>query len=596
MSNLVVPQSYVNPTLEANLKAFFNRYPYEKARLEETLRKPAPLFQLDEIEVPAAPSKPPMRVILLTGIGNPVFLGTLLSDSTVQRENFRLFIFENDPEFIAFCFQNADLTQIINYEKAEWFLLHSVDSVKPALFRALKPEHVTSLMLNVQILNVIDARLPEAAGFYQQLATAYRETCSHVFHNHGNLDDSLLGVEVTVRNKDWLLSAPGVSTLKDHYKGMSALVVGAGPSLDQNLEKIKKYNDRFIVIAADAALKPLVNAGIRVDFVTSIERLNSYQKPFFEGLEEVSADLVAFPVVHPEVLDLYPGQVRIVYRNYSFYAYFEKSFPKGILRCGGSTSHLGFRLADYFGCRKIFLVGIDSTYEEKDGLYRSHCSGTGHPDWGNYIPLEDFQTKRTHAPTLTMKANDGSDVVTNITYYQWAKEYGEELGYIGQRATVSNCSAKGLPILGVPYVDLAEAAEKLDPVDPTKPEDSKVIYYRSWDNKELVKNLEGFLIQAERSIDEAEALQAFETVPEDRFAALMYMFMRCCNDDMFVAFVIQCCATRFFELENKWWSYGLTPNTDMHEKCQVLKERFELFQETLTRLIKIFKEEGNPNG
>lgn len=589
MSNLILPNHHVNQVLENNLKAFFARYPHEQSRLENLLRKPAKNFPLINIEVPPAPSKPPIRVLLLTGIANPTFLAALLNDATVRKECFKLFVIENDPEFIAFCFQNADLTQIINYPKTEWFICHSTESIKSAFFRALKPESVTSVMFNVQTLNVKSERDETLESFYQQVPAIYNETVQHVLHNHGNIDDSVLGVEVTVRNQKYLLDAPGIKDLKGHYKGCSALVIGAGSSLDQNLETIKKYQDRFVIIAADAAVKPLTQNGIRVDFCTSIERLNSYQKPFFENLENNTADLVAFPVVHPEVLDSFPGRVRIVYRNYSFFAYFEKAYPKGILRCGGSTSHLGMRLADYMGCRRVFMIGLDSAYEEKDGLYRSHCSGTGHPEWGEFIPLADFNQKRRHQPPIKAINNLGQEAMTNITYYQWVKEYAEELAYLGQRMTIKNCSALGLKIDGIPYIDLETAAKDLDPMLVEKPVPERAQITRGWDHKDLVKNLTAWKQICEDGIKEADELLAMETIDSARYDALFYVCnFRLVVDDLFVAFVIQCCAHDFFHLDNVFYSYSLEHGADLKEKTKVFKDRFSLFIKTIDKLLKAF--------
>lgn len=591
-SNLILPSAYTNPLLENNLNALFRRYPHERARLESILRKPAPSQALPTIELPAAPSNPPIRILLLRGIGNPLFLAQLLNDSLIQKECYKLFIFEQNPEFLAFSFQNADLTQIINYDRTEWFLLQTKESLKPALFRALKPESVTSMMLNVQLLDVVPASDQSIIDFYESLGSLYDETARHILHNHGNLEDSLLGIDVTVENKDYLLNNPGIDDLKSAYKGASALIVGAGPSLDQNLDTIKKYNDRFVIIAADAALKPLLNHGIRVDYCTSIERLNAYQVPFFTDLNDVTTDLVAFPVVHPDVLALYPGTVRMCYRNYSFYAYFEKAYPKGIIRCGGSTSHLAMRLADWMGCKRAFMIGLDSCYEEKDGLFRSHCSGTGHPDWGAFVELSEFNKTRRHPAPMKAINNLGEETTTNMTYYQWVKEYAEELSSLGQRMQILNCSATGLAIDGIPFISLEEASKDLDVNYIEKPIAPKASYTRSWDNSELLKNFQSWLQASKDGIKEADELLAMEAIDYERYQVIHYLFnFRMCIDDLFVAFVIQCAALRFFELENIWWSLSLDPNKDLKEKVSVLRGRFSLFVEALESLIKIFEKE-----
>lgn len=582
-----------NEILERNLQAFFARYPHERARLEPVLRAPSVRRDLPDIEPPSPPQgmKPPMRLMLMLGIVNPMLFVKLFNNPVIQREMIATFIFENDPEFLAFIFQAFDLTQIINYGKTHWFLCHDVASLKPALFQVMKMEHIASIMFNVQSFRAEAETKPECERFYGYIENIYNETSFHVLHNYGNIDDSLLGVEVTLRNKKFVLDSPGIKDLEDRFKGQTALLCGAGPSLDENLDKIKKHNDKFVVIAADAALKPLIAKGIRVDYVTSVERLNAYQKPFFENCPETGAELVAYPVVHPEVLEMFPGQVRIVYRNYSFYAYFEKAWPKGILRSGGSTSHLGLRLADYMGCTKLLMIGLDSCYLEKDGLYRSHCIGTGHPDWGHYLPIEEFAKKYRHAPPLKAINNLGEESMTNMTYYQWSKEYSEELALLGHRISFINCAAKGLRVSGVPYQDLDEVAATLPVMNTAKPKGDKAVFNRSWDHKELRRNLEKWAELCQDAIKESDELLSQEQMDLDRFQALFYVYQfRLMIDDMFVSFVVQCCAKEFFQLDNEWWSFELSLDSELPEKVGVLKKKFILFKSLLDRLAKMFEE------
>lgn len=592
MSNLILPKQYENKILEANLKAFFARYPHEQQRLEILLSEPVENRPVVKIDVPACPSTPPLRVLLLAGFGSPLFLADLLNDPTVQSENFLTFIIENNLDFLRFCFQYADLTQIIKYRKVEWFLMQTEESIKPNFFRSLKREEIASMMKNIHILETSVPQPPEVDAFYKKLPELYNETVGHVLHNFGRIDDSLDGVRATLMNRQEMLNSPGIEDLKDVFRGIPALIVGAGPSLDQELENIKKNNDKFVVIAADAALKPLLKAGVRVDYVTSIERLNDYQRPFFEGLPQLETELVAFPVVLPSQFELYPGKKRLVYRNYSYFAYFEKSWPKGILKCGGSTSHLALRLADYMGCSRIFLVGIDSAYENQKGtdLYRSHCSNTGHAEWGEFIPLEDF-AKRLHAPPMDAVNNLNETVKTNITYYQWIKEYVEEMTEIGFRIPITNCSSIGLKIEGVPHKSLTEVVKNLDDRMTGKPAQPAVRFNRKFNHKTIVKNFEAWKDLCVKLVDECDQLIAMDEIDLPRYEAVIFIFnLRIAVDPLFVAFVVQCCAKEFFEMENIWWGLDKSWDKDQKNKVKITKAKTNLFKDVLEKTLKIFEE------
>lgn len=593
MSNLVLPENYRNKVLEANLQAFFARYPYERDRLELLLSTPVENREVARVELPPVPSHPPMRVLILAGIGSPFFLNDILNDKTIKQETFQIFICENNLDFLAFCFQYVNLVPSIMNQKVEWLLMHNAESAKPAFFRVMKREHVASMMRNIYIIQTQVPQPEEALNFYKQLASIYDETVHHVMHNFGRIDDSLDGVRATLLNKNAILDNPGIEDLKGEFKNLPALIIGAGPSLDRELDNIKANNDRFIIICADAALKPLINAGIRVDYVTSIERLNNYQKPFFEGMAPVETELVAFPVVLPSQFELYPGPIRLVYRNYSYFAYFQKSWPKGIIKCGGSTSHLAIRLADWFGCSKAYLIGIDSSYEQKEGtdLYRSHCSGTGHSEWGEFVSLSDFVENRKHLPPIKALNNQGKEVMTNMTYYQWIKEYTEELSEVCQRMTVINCSETGLKIEGINFQSFSEAVKNLDSVVIKKPKRGPALYNRIFHHKEIVRNFERWGEMIKDLQAECEALFKQDQIDQIRLESLIFVYnFRICVDPLFVAFIVQCCAKEFFELENKWWALEQAFTLNQKEKIVVIKERLDLFKYMIDQTLAIFRE------
>lgn len=592
MSDLIIPNVPTNPTLQTNLSAFFKRFPWERSRLESLLSQPVENRQAVTIEPPASPSN--LRIVILAGIGSPSFLASFFNNLDVQKNMYLTFIVENNLDFLRYLFQYCDITQIINHHRTEWVLMQNEEQIKRTLFLKLKVEEVSSMMYNVYVLETPVPQSDEITQFYRNLQHIYNETTFHVMHNYGRINDSLDGIRATLLNKDVILNQPGIEELKDQYKGMSALIVGAGPSLDKYLETIKKFNDKFIIICADAALKPLIRAGIRVDYCTSIERLNDYQKPFFEGMDKLKTELVAFPVLHPDQFPLYPGPIRLAYRNYSYFAYFQKSWPRGIIRCGGSTSHLALRLAAWLGCTKVYMVGLDSCYEERDGLYRSHCSNTGHKDWGDFVTLDTFKEKKRHLPPIEGVSNSGKSVMTNLTYYQWAKEYAQELVELTGKVSLFNCSADGLVFEGLPYRDLTEVGTALDPVILNRDMKSEIKNYRTFSHKELVENLNKWVEICSDLIKEAEELSKLSQIPLDRFDAFIYVFnYKICIDALFVAFVVQCCAKEFFTIENKWWALDMEPTTNLKEKISVTKEKVELFKDVLGQILAIFKESNN---
>jgi hypothetical protein len=68
-----------------------------------------------------------------------------------------------------------------------------------------------------------------------------------------------------------ILTTPGIHDLKNKLTGKPALIVSAGPSLDKNIALLKNAVGKALIVSVDTALTPLMEAGIRPDFVLSID-------------------------------------------------------------------------------------------------------------------------------------------------------------------------------------------------------------------------------------------------------------------------------------------------------------------------------------
>src|SRR5512145_2233762 len=96
-----------------------------------------------------------------------------------------------------------------------------------------------------------------------------------------------------VKNLPLIAERGGLAGIVPHISGKHAVVIGAGPSLDENIELLSGIagDSRFVLISADIALKPLLSRGIRPDYVITCETL---PYGFFSGIESQGLHLLAF--------------------------------------------------------------------------------------------------------------------------------------------------------------------------------------------------------------------------------------------------------------------------------------------------------------
>ncbi len=124
-------------------------------------------------------------------------------------------------------------------------------------------------------------------------------TCSNILHNMAAY-----------------LSWPGVGDLKDACAGKPGFCVAAGPSLRKNMHLLRLVKGRAPIIAVQTLLKPLIAAGIRPDFITSLD-YSTQSLRFYQDLSDVSdITLIAEPKVHQVVPDNWPGPMRMVWNSF----------------------------------------------------------------------------------------------------------------------------------------------------------------------------------------------------------------------------------------------------------------------------------------
>jgi hypothetical protein len=96
-----------------------------------------------------------------------------------------------------------------------------------------------------------------------------------------------------IENLPSLLFEQPLARYKDVYRGKTAVIISAGPTLDRNLETIKKYRDRFVLFAVGTALKTLYANDIKPDFLCIIETYNSSRQ--VEGLDLSDVNFITEP-------------------------------------------------------------------------------------------------------------------------------------------------------------------------------------------------------------------------------------------------------------------------------------------------------------
>lgn len=183
-------------------------------------------------------------------------------------------------------------------------------------------------------------------------------------------------LKFTLTNIPNLVKEPPLCSIKDFYKGKTAVVASAGPTLDRDIEVIKKHRDKIVLFVVGTAMKAIAKLGITPDFLCIIESYDSSKQ--IEGLDLSEVNLITEPFSHPN------------YRKFNFkkiYSHISSNLPLNAFWAGlikentedylskGTVSYTALNAARILGCSKIIFAGQDLAYLEgqcysKDSAYK----------------------------------------------------------------------------------------------------------------------------------------------------------------------------------------------------------------------------------
>ena len=168
----------------------------------------------------------------------------------------------------------------------------------------------------------------------------------------------------TLANLPVIAAEGDANALTGIFADVPAVVVAAGPSLDQSLELLSNVGDRALIIAVDTALRPLIAAGIRPHLVVTVDP-SEINARHLQDLDDTSGVwLVSEGSIDPHVL---PAFAR---RTFTFRVSNHEPWPwlrtlgveRGVLRTWGSVVTSAFDLALRMKCDPIVFTGADLAY------------------------------------------------------------------------------------------------------------------------------------------------------------------------------------------------------------------------------------------
>lgn len=244
------------------------------------------------------------------------------------------------------------------------------------------------------------------------------------------------------------------SDLFHAFKGVPAIVVAAGPSLEGCFQDLRLMQDSALILSGGTATNALLEEGIRPHICAAVDP-NPAQYSRIKQIHPFGIPMLYQSRVLPEGIKGYAGELLYLRggNGQPLIEWIDTELgifgPK--IDGGHSISNMIIELAHLMGCSPIIMVGYDLSYPEGKMYPASVREALSDKE------QEDFQKKITGS--ITTVGNDGNDVSTEekwIVEADWILHYYQDR----PRLKLFNTSLKGLRIGTVPCISFAEVLKK----------------------------------------------------------------------------------------------------------------------------------------
>jgi hypothetical protein len=399
----------------------------------------------------------PALVFMGFGLGYQVLM--VLNDSAKKLNVQDIIIVEADMILFKTALTFLDFSQVIRHPNIRFFVGQQPDELCSSLQKHLATAtNISSNLKSIKVVIMPAANRVEGR-YYQGAMHALRTSIQFLLQGLGNDPfDSLMGIEHTLANLKPILEDPGIISFKDLFKGKPAIVVAAGPSLNKNINLLKEASSKALLICVDAALKPLLHAGIRPHLVTTTERTEGTVDFYtnLSGLEEIF--FIYFTVLHPNVYRVYKGPKIIASRYQAFSDWL--SLDPGSLDGGPVVGNYAFMIAETFGCNPILMVGEDLSFK---------------PSGATHVKGMVFGTQEEYRDDMAeVEGNYGDILMTNRTFAEAKASLEMQIERFD--GLCINATEGGAKINGALFLDLKTSLKRYCP----ETFDSLTLLKRRW--------------------------------------------------------------------------------------------------------------------
>lgn len=276
-----------------------------------------------------------------------------------------------------------------------------------------------------------------------------------------------------------------ISLLDKKFEGKTALVIGAGPSLKDNIDYIKKYSDRLVIFAINRAINFLLEHGVIPNFAIFTDtryikhtfNFNAPQLKDINFVVDIKADAELYNVLKKRCFVYYPNNFDLA----KILA--EKNSYVHLYQTAGTSTFCALICAKELGCKNVILSGVDLAFKN-DTPYCSESYAVNLKVDKDKVKIGSMEKK-----IVLVKSVTGEPVKTREDYEIFIKQF-QNFFKENPQIKAYNTSSFGAQIDGAINLNFEEVMSKLEiPFDNKSIEDiiNDTLYRSDYNPVELKK-------------------------------------------------------------------------------------------------------------
>ena len=424
------------------------------------------------------------KINIVYGLG----LGYLFQ-LTAKHTNGMVILYEPNIDILHFSLNLVDFSQ--DFSNKNVYLFCDLKEMTTFINNISKRDS------KIDILSVESYRQMYKDTFFEdvkQIELSYGSTILDYSFKRKRLYQTTLN---TVLNIPAILNETPINVLEGKYKNDVAIIVSAGPTLGENIELLKKYQENATIFSVGTAVKTLVKNDIKPDFLCIIEAYDCSAQ--VADVDVSDMNIILEPYTNKSIHNL-PAKKKFLHfsENMPICDYLSKIIELDIsgYHTQGTVSFMALNSAVNMGFKKIILVGQDLAYIDgqcysKDSAYEDLVCKYNEETKKFEITPKDFEKYADalcktdnisikhkiaidrlailNGSMYTIKSVSGAMIPTEAGYASFIKHFADYAQSIDGVELV-NTSLKGAQIDGFENKSLEEAFKNLTSLKVDKTE------------------------------------------------------------------------------------------------------------------------------